>query len=53
VIDIGAIILNGFTTGMGVIFAHEFWEVIKIFRKRQQDWILGLLKKNKSRGEKI
>jgi hypothetical protein len=32
--DYVAIILNGLFTGIGVIFAHEFWDVVKGYRHK-------------------
>jgi hypothetical protein len=37
--DYVAIMLNGLFTGVGVIVAHEMWDVIKEYRKKAKELI--------------
>jgi hypothetical protein len=48
--DYVAIALQGFSTGIGVIIAHEFWEWLKQYRSRMKHELLGTMNRY---GEKL
>ena len=41
-VDYVAVILNGLFTGIGVIFAHELWDVVKEYRRKANKIINGV-----------
>lgn len=37
--DYIAVILNGLFTGIGVILAHEFWDIFREYRKKAKNML--------------